>query len=278
MSKIQSFPPFLKHEGQYTSCPKQIDSVIRAVWEPVFNRSSSNARPTWDLFCRVFKRVLPSPAPLKFQSLTPARLRTVLDRKNAASASGPDGWETACVKALPERCLFKLCELLTRIWPQSLTVGFLSLIPNDDSPSSLRPLSILPVVYRVWASVRLSELMVWQEHWIHPKQCGFRKEHSTMHAWYELALQVEASLLQGTPLVGCFLDFEKAFDLVPLHESVLPLAQHFGLLQGFCSVLALFTATSPGSSNTPRGLVSLFLLIGVLFRGARYRLFYLIFW
>ena len=82
--------------------------------------------------------------------------------------------------------------------------------------------------------------MLWQQSWIHDRQHGFCSGRSTTDAWYELALSIESSLLNGSPLCGCFLDFEKAFDLVPLHEVVLPLAQRLGLPAGFCACLKNF--------------------------------------
>ena len=120
----------------------------------------------------------------------------------------------------------------TGSWPLSLTKGYLCLIPkpdSDGSPSSLRPLSILSTVYRLWASCRLEELLTWQETWVHRSQSGFRPLKECLDAWYPLALQVEHSLLSGTDLAGVMLDFAKAFDLVPLHEIILPLASKLGL-------------------------------------------------
>ena len=123
------------------------------------------------------------------------------------------------------------------VWSEALTFGFLSLIPKPDSdgtPATLGPLSILSTVYRLLASTRLQELIRWQESWIHNAQHGFRQGHSTMDTWYNLAVSLEPSLLSNTPICGCFLDFEKAFDLLPLHEILLPLARPFVQCLGNC--------------------------------------------
>lgn len=117
------------------------------------------------------------------------------------SAAGLDQWTVHAVKALPGPILEKLCAVFAVIeesqcWPSSLTIGYLSLIPKPDSdnfPSSLRPLSILSVLYRAWPSMRLSELMRWQESWAHASQSGFRSLHSCLDAWYPLAISVEKS-------------------------------------------------------------------------------------
>ena len=246
--KFKSSQPFVQHEGAYTACPVLTDTLIRAVWEPVFNRKVSDQIPSWEEFLSHFERFFPDASPLTFEPLTAERLRSTLSRMSPFAASGLDCWEVASLKALPDFCLEKLCTILSLVedtgrWPSALTFGYFSLIPkpdSDDSPASLRPLSILSVVYRTWASCRLSELMRWQSTWVHDKQFGFCSNRSATEAWYELALNIEASLLQDLPLTGCFLDFEKAFDLVPLHEVVLPLAQRLGLPSGFCLCLKNF--------------------------------------
>lgn len=58
-----------------------------------------------------------------------------------------------------------------------------------------------------------------------------------------IALLVENSLLNTDSLHGVFLDYERAFDLLPLHEIILPLARHLGLPDFFLSIAFLiFTA------------------------------------
>ena len=180
------------------------------------------------------------------------------------SASGLDNWSVRTVRSLPDFLLGKLCTVFQVIeevgeWPISFTVGYLSLIPkpeSDNSPSSLRPLSILSVLYRAWASSRLKLLMQWQESWCHSTQCGFRSLRDCLDAWFPLALQVEQSLLSGDPLCGTFLDYEKAFDLVPLHEIILPLAKHLGLPAFFVDCLSNFYSRLLRHLKHPKGFGS----------------------
>ena len=51
----------------------------------------------------------------------------------------------------------------TGIWPQGLLDAYIAMIrkaDGDSTPPGQRPLSVLPVVYRLWASLRLGHLMV----------------------------------------------------------------------------------------------------------------------
>ena len=49
-------------------------------------------------------------------------------------------------------------------WPQGLLDAYIAMIPKaegDSTPIGLRPLCVLRVVYRLWASVRLAHLEKW---------------------------------------------------------------------------------------------------------------------
>ena len=229
--------PFLKRGASFTACPDEIDNLVRAVWAPIMQRGPTEPVPSWEVFLSHYGHLIPEVPVFQLAPLTALRLRKILGKMSSHSSSGLDGWEVTSLKALPDHFLDGLCVLFDTIedsgsWPASLTSGYLSLIPKPDStgsPDSLRPLSILSVVYRLWASARLQELLVWQETWAHSSQTGFRPLHECSDSWYPLALEVEKSLLDGNSLAGCFLDFEKAFDLVPLHEIILPLACRLGL-------------------------------------------------
>ena len=55
------------------------------------------------------------------------------------------------------------------VWPQSLLDAYIAMIPKVDgesTPLGQRPLSVLPVVYRLWASLRLGHLREWVEGWL----------------------------------------------------------------------------------------------------------------
>ena len=237
---------FLKNGNKFTANSADIDHLVRSVWEPIMNRAPTETTPSWQVFVSEFARFIPDVPAFELAPLTTGRLRTVLNKMSKYSAAGLDNWSVAAVQSLPDLMLGKLCDVFHVIeqsqrWPFSFTSGYFCLIPkpeSDNSPSSLRPLSILSVLYRAWASMRLSELMVWQETWCHPSQSGFRSLHDCLDSWYPLALQVEQALLNGTPLNGCFLDYEKAFDLLPLHEIILPLAKHLGLPDFFVNCLS----------------------------------------
>ena len=57
----------------------------------------------------------------------------------------------------------------TGTWPQGLLDDYIAVIPKadgDSTPLGQRPLSVLPVVYRLWASLRLGQLKDWIVGWV----------------------------------------------------------------------------------------------------------------
>ena len=104
----------------------------------------------------------------------PGRDLQEVARANKYTAGGLDGWAWNEIKALPLPRFSGLAILLelvesTGIWPQGLLDAYIAMIPKadgDSTPLGQRPLSVLPVVYRLWASLRLGHLREWVEGWL----------------------------------------------------------------------------------------------------------------
>ena len=196
---------------------------------------SHSPEPSWENFVAQFGDSIPSPSCMQERPLTATVLRSVLSKMRTASAAGLDGWRVAELRALPDSLLERLVELLSCVeqtgqWPQGVAEGVITLISKGEgaSPENLRPISVMSTVYRLWAAARLREVIKWQEKWLASTAHGFRPHHGTDDVFWHLALQVERSMLEGTPLHGISLDYGKCFDRIPVH-IVLNLASHLGL-------------------------------------------------
>ena len=75
---------------------------------------------------------------------------------------GPEGWYTDELKQLPKAAIaeltspFQKCESEGE-WPACQLFSYAVLIPkpdaaNKNAPDQQRPINVLPVLYRVWAS------------------------------------------------------------------------------------------------------------------------------
>ena len=78
------------------------------------------------------------------------------------------------LEALPLTLFDGLARILRMVeeggvWPEGLLDAYAAMIPKsggDAAPSGQRPLCVLPVVYRVWASARIMQLEPWFRSWV----------------------------------------------------------------------------------------------------------------
>ena len=94
-------------------------------------------------------------------------LADVVHRKGATAGS-LDGWVWREFKVLPVSWFDELARILTKVddlgvWPDGLLDAYI-MIPKTDvdaTPLGQRPPSVLPIVYRLWASARTGQLDGW---------------------------------------------------------------------------------------------------------------------
>ena len=86
----------------------------------------------------------------------------------------------------------------------------------DSTPLGQRHLSVLPVVYRLWASLRLGHLREWVEGWLPKSVYNLGNGLSSVEAWFSTALDIEEVLsgIGGDQLHVMVADVIKSFDTV----------------------------------------------------------------
>ena len=90
-------------------------------------------------------------------------------QRKIVTAGSLDGWGWRELKVLPVSWYDELACILTKVedngvWPDGLLDACIAMIPKthaDATPFGHRPLSVLPVVYRIWASARMGQLDGW---------------------------------------------------------------------------------------------------------------------
>ena len=79
--------------------------------------------------------------------------------------------------------------------------AYIAMIPKTDgdaTPLGQRPLSVLPVVYRIWASARMGQLDGWFRSWVPDTVFSAGGGHGSVEAWYATALDIEEVLTGAT--------------------------------------------------------------------------------
>ena len=140
------------------------------------------------------------------------------------TAAGLDGWDWNEIKALSLSWFVGLALVLRQIetvgqWPQGLLDAHIAMIPKaegDSTPIGQRPLCVLPVVHRLWASVRLVHLQEWFHSWVPDSVFSAGKGVSSVDAWYATSIDIEEVLSRSRPSdFHIFVaDVVKSFDTV----------------------------------------------------------------
>ena len=106
------------------------------------------------------------------------------------------------MKALPVSWFDELARILIKvedlgIWPDGLLDAYIAMIPKTDgdaTPLGQRPLCVLPVVYRIWAAARMSQLDGWFKSWVPDSVFSAGGGRGSVEAWYTSALDIEEVL------------------------------------------------------------------------------------
>ena len=156
-------------------------------------------------------------------ALTGEDLHSAVLAKKSTSG-GLDGWSWNELKALPLSWYVGLAWILrlvedTGIWPDGLLDAYITMITKTDgnsTPLGHQPLSVLPVIYRLWASVRLGHIQHWFYSWVPDTVFSAGKVVSSVDAWYAISSDIEEVLtgaIDGS--VHLFVaDVIKSFDTV----------------------------------------------------------------
>ena len=219
--------PFLQCEPCLTpdgsgvlSDPNQIDAEFRKAWLPYFCRSGQR-EASLDEFGFEVAGWLPLLPEVHLPMLTGQMLADVVLHKGV-SAGSLDGWWWRELKVLPVSWYDELARILAKVedfgvWPEGLLDAVFAMIPKTDgdaTPLGQRRLSVLPVVYRIWASTRMGQLGDWFQSWV--PDSIFSAGGGSMEAWYTSALDIQ-EVLSGTTDSDTHLfvaDVVKSFDTV----------------------------------------------------------------
>ena len=75
---------------------------------------------------------------------------------------------------------------------------------TGTSPLDVRPISLAPILYKIWAKIRFTPLQCWHALWLPKALRGGAPGREAADVYYQLALDIEQSSLK-TPLIWHFL-------------------------------------------------------------------------
>ena len=107
---------------------------------------------------------------------------------------------------------------------------------GPPGPLNTRPLTVLSMVYHLWAGVRLADAIAWQESRDDPSAFGFCPAKSALDGAAVAHVFVELCRLRGWAVTGMSIEYVKCFNLIP-QAVVLALALELGMGPSTCHAL-----------------------------------------
>lgn len=185
-------------------------------WGPIFGQA--DGAQSWIDFRQMFHNVIPDRQdcpPLPSIGRKEIRRRAA---RISAKATGLDGVSARMLSQLPDHAIDRLIDMLHQFeeegsWPEELLQWKLVFLPKvamrGKIPlgNQLRPISIGPVIYRVWSAVRLQHVRGFLSQFLLPNQAGFQGP-----GVQDLLLSFELEYTAPQFPMAAALDFSKAFD------------------------------------------------------------------
>ncbi|CAH2095610.1 unnamed protein product [Euphydryas editha] len=168
---------------------------------------------------------------LPLKPTSPREISQTIALLDTNKAPGFDLITPRVLKELPKKCLTFLANLFNAIlrtchFPEVWKVSQVIMIPKPGKPveetSSYRPISLTPVLSKLWEKIFLTRLKVCLDEGdiIPTHQFGFRQQHSTVEQVHRVYHTIRQCLEKKEYCSAAFLDVQQAFDKV-WHKGLL---------------------------------------------------------
>jgi len=169
--------------------------------------------------------------PIELQELDYA-----IKKARANKAPGPDAITAELFKFLDRENRLSLLKLLNQWWScesipdEHLLAQVVSIFKkgNTDQISNYRPISLLNIIYKLFAAILQKRLADQIDPFVSESQFGFRKQRDTTQALYIARRLQDIAEQSGENVILTALDWEKAFDRIS-HDRMLQALARLGI-------------------------------------------------
>ncbi len=204
------------------SNPGEVDKAVRKAWDKIRRGKVDEAGKIIEGFMRDFKDDLFRMPTQTIKKLDGPQLFAILSNLDH-SAGGLDGFTPEDLTLVSPHAAQLLADMLNCIedgaaWPMQLNKGRAAFLAKDleklDDCTNYRILTILPIVYRVWAKARLEDLKPWVQHWKCPEMFAGVDFDGAEDAWWQTGIKFEKAALNNQAITGGTADVYKCFDQI----------------------------------------------------------------
>ena len=206
-------------QTQYAITPEQMAHRLNSFWQPIWQRSPSQADA--DIFDPELDTLFQEFPPLSADETDmndPSIWRSAIGKLRPTAARGVDKISAAELKLLPDCLLLPLIAVLNSYvngFPSWFMIGLLSPIPKTPlSPEAfqIRPITVLAQLYRLWSSVAVCQLLRRLASWAPSGVTGLLPGRGAQTVSYRTQFWLEKALVSKDRLSGVTLDLVKCFN------------------------------------------------------------------
>ena len=192
---------------------------------------------------------------------TRADLLSALAKTRKGKAPGPDELVNEILQLLEYEGEGNLLQFYNQVWENGVTpaqwshatvVSIYKGKGDDTDPGSYRPISLLNVMYKVYASLIQARLAQTFDGKLRHTQSGFRAGRGTRHPLFTLHRAMEWSDMTNHSLQLLFLDWKQAFDSLD-HTAMLEALTRFGLSDKMVSNIRSIYSAPTFQTKGPEG-------------------------
>ena len=160
-----------------------------------------------------------------FRHFTPTEIKKVAEKLRTRKAPGRDGATSQLIKELPRKGFVLLTYIFNAVvrlhyvpedWKTAKIILLLKPGKPSDQPQSYRPISLLPIMSKLFEKLFQSRIMkvVEEKNIIPDHQFGFRQKHATLEQVHRVTSTIRTALEEKEFCPAVFLDVKQAFDKV----------------------------------------------------------------
>ena len=216
-------PPVTLTQEQLTMDPREVAKCLDQYWQPIWQRDPADLsfvdQTLQQQAFHAFLANMPVPANIQIDLLDVSIWNKCIKKLRTASARGTDGISAQELKMLPQAAIRSLAALMdSQEDPFGLDFmdGLVAPLSKSGSlvpeTSQTRPITILPQLYRLWASVICSQIAAVFATWAPDGITGFLPKRGAISAAIRAQFQLELAHHRRIALSGLVLDLKKCFN------------------------------------------------------------------
>ena len=202
--------------------PHEIHEAFITEWVRRWDRHRHLEAGHWDEVLEITRSLLHCPV-MELKPITLPRWKAAIQAKKARSATGLDALARKDLLSFPDSLHLQLIHLfhqaeLTGEWPRQLLQGAvfsLEKVPHAQSVNEYRPITVMPLAYRIYTTLRSREVLLHLRQHVPPTLLGNIPGRQAASLWWTMQHRIELALQASEPLTGATSDLVKAFNHLP---------------------------------------------------------------